>query len=462
MSMKYETYPYKDQLIRSVQELVRIRSVHDEPRPGQPFGEGVDRALHYVLDLAERMGFVTRNLDGFCGYAEYGQGDLYIGVLSHVDICPEGDMWGIPPYEGLIRDNRIYGRGAMDNKGPLLAALYALKAVKDSGKRLNKKIRLIIGTDEQRYYRDVEQYLAHEKPPIFGFTLDGQFPVVYAEKGLAMVEFSGRIAQEGEESIAYLRGGTVENTVPGHCQTLLITQRKSEIVKRVSEFADENRHNLFARIVENGVVIESVGMEVHSIALGRGINAISVMLEFLDTLEFASGDLARVIRFLREKIGFDIYGQKLGIAYEDEFSGKLTVNLGVLSFDGETMNVRLDLRYPVTCAYDAAYAAMRDQFMEQGFRPVENTYWEPTYFPKEHFLIQALLQAYQKVTRDKSEPTYSGSGSYSKLIPNIAAFGAIFPGENPSWHRKNEYIDIDNLMKTCEIYKEAICKLGSL
>ena len=462
MTLKAEVSKYQEDLVRSVQELVQIKSVHEQPLPGKPFGDGVDKALGYVLSLAESMGFSTKNLDGYCGYAEYGEGELYIGVLSHVDICPEGEMWGVPPYGGMILNNRIYGRGSLDNKGPLLAALYALKAVKDSGKKLNKKIRLIVGTDEQRYYRDMEHYLSQEKPPIAGFTLDGQFPVVFAEKGLAMVEFSSEIPQEREEYIQYIRGGTMENTVPGHCEALLITPRKSEIVRELSEFSKEHRHNMHAKILENGVLLEAFGMETHSISLEQGVNAVSAMLDFLDSLAFGSREMCRTIHFLRTRIGFEIYGDSLGIAYADEFSGRLTVNLGILTFDGKKMHVRLDLRYPVTCRYDQVYGKLQDSFLENGFSPVENSYWDPTYFPREHFLIKALLKAYQKVTKDKSEPTYSGSGSYSKSIPNIAAFGAIFPGESLAWHQKNEYIDIDSLVKTCRIYAEAIYELGSL
>ena len=462
MTTKNAMLRYKDDLIRSVQELVQIRSIPEVPLPGKPFGEGMHNALTYVLDLADSMGFVTKNLDGYCGYAEYGEGDLYIGILSHVDICPEGDMWGVPPYGGVIMDNRIYGRGSLDNKGPLLAALYALKAVKDSGKKLNKKIRLIIGTDEQRYYKDMEYYLSLEKPPIAGFTLDGQFPVVFAEKGLAMIEFSRKIRQDSGAYIQYIKGGTRENSVPGYCSALLITEQKSQVVKHLSDFAKERRHNMHAKITANGVLIEAYGMETHSISLEKGVNAVCAMLDFLDDLSFGSEELQQAVRFLRSKIGFEIYGDSLGIAYKDEFSGRLTVNLGILDFDGETMRVRLDLRCPVTCNYDASYEKVRDAFLDQEFVPTENSYWAPIYFPREHFLIEALLKSYQKITKDKSEPTYSGSSSYAKSIPNIAAFGAIFPGESLAWHQKNEYIDIDNLLKTCEIYSEAICELGTL
>lgn len=277
-----------------------------------------------------------------------------------------------------------------------------------------------------------------------------------------MVEFSRKIRQDGGAYIQYITGGTQENSVPEHCVALLITQEKSWIVQRLSDFAKEHRHNMTARIITNGVLVESYGVETHSISLEKGVNAISAMLDFLDELSFGSRELRQALHFLRQKIGFEIYGDSLRIAYEDKFSGKLTVNLGVLTFDGETMRVRLDLRYPVTCDYQRTYETLRSVFLERDFVPEENSHWDPVYFPKEHFLIKALLKAYQKVTKDYSEPTSSGSGSYAKLIPNIAAFGAIFPGESLAWHQKNEYIEIDSLMKIAEIYAEAILELGDI
>ncbi len=462
MNFKKQIIEYKDDLIKTTQNLIRIRSVQEPPLPNMPYGKGMNDALGYVLELAEDMGFTVKNLDGYCGYIEYGEGDLYIGVLSHVDTYPEGDMWVIPPFEGRIMNNRIYGRGAMDNKGPLIASLFALKAVKDSGKKLNKKIRLIIGTDEERYYRDMEHYLANEKPPITGFTLDGQFPVVFAEKGLAMLEFSCDFKQSDNEYIAYIKGGTADNTVPGYCEALIITERKSEIIKKLSVFTKENRHNMQTRLQENGVIIESYGVETHSMALELGINAISQMIKFLFHIGIGDTWVRQMICFLENYLSFDIYGNAMGINYEDEFSGKLTVNFGIFDFDGENSTIRLDIRYPVTCDFEGTSKKIKTLFENNGFIQTENTYWDPIYFPQNHFLIKALLKAYREVTKDNSEPISSGSGSYSKVIPNVAAFGAIFPGESEAWHQKNEYIDIDNLVKMCEIYATAIYELGSL
>ena len=461
MDLKNRIEDYKENIVQDVVNLIRIRSTREEGSPGMPFGLGMKEALDYVLTRAEEMGFRVRNLDGYCGYAEYGEGDLYIGILSHVDTCPEGEMWAVPPFEGKIINNRIYGRGSMDNKGPLIAALYALLLFKETGIPSRKKIRLIIGTDEERYYEDMAHYLEMEKPPIAGFTLDGQFPVVFAEKGLSMVEFQGNFSQNGSDTLIYLRGGTSENTVPGHCEAFIKTDEKSRLVKELSRFAKENRHNMTARMTDGGVILEATGVETHSMALEMGINAISPMIRFLSSLGTLEGDVQNMLSFLDKKIGFELYGQSLGVAWEDEFSGKLTLNLGTINFYQGEMAVRLDFRYPVTCDFVAVSRTLHDQFTMNGFARTENSFWDPIYFPKEHFLITALLDAYRDVTGDTSEPIFSGSGSYSKVMPNVAAFGAIFPGESMAWHRVNEYIDLENLYKMTEIYATAIEKLAN-
>lgn len=464
MNLKNIVESYRQDLIRSTQELIRIRSVREETPHSMPFGKGMNDALEYVLALARKLGFETKNLDGFCGYAEYGEGDLYVGIMTHVDTCPEGELWAMPPFEANIKNNKIYGRGSMDNKGPLMAALYGVKALMDSDKKINKKIRIIIGTDEERYYRDMEYYLQKERPPIAGFTLDGQFPVVFAEKGLAMMEFRSDFklaaTSPGKEHIAYLKGGTAENTVPGHCEAYLVTERKSEIISKLTLFSKENRYNMTAHTKDDGIVIESFGVETHSMALEKGINAISSLIRFLNYLQAGDQELLAKIKFLDETIGFDLFGKGFGVDCEDEFSGKLTLNFGIVSMDENGIMVRLDLRYPVTCDFNGTSEKIIAKFQESGFHVVENTFWDPVYFPKDHFLIKALLKAYREVTKDTSEPISSGSGSYSKVIPNIAAFGAIFPGESEAWHRVNEFIDIDSLVKLAEIYGVAAYELS--
>ena len=461
MNFNKEIELCKDEIIKSVQDLIKIRSVKTQGATGCPFGKGMGDALDYVLLLAQTMGFEVKNIDGYCGYIEYGEGELYIGLLSHVDTCHEGELWSVPPFEGKIVQNRIYGRGAMDNKGPLIAALYGLQAVMKSGVKLNKKLRFIIGTDEERYYRDMKYYLSKEKPPIAGFTLDGQFPVVFAEKGLALMEFRGTFRQGASDRISYIRGGTVENTVPGYCEALLISERKSEIVLALSLYAKENRHNMTSKTTDEGVIIRSFGVEMHSMALEMGINAILPILAFLQSIQFGGEEILNVIRFLNNGFGSDLYGKGFSVEYQDNFSGRLSINLGVISFEKDEFIIRFDVRYPVTCNFNETSERITVSFLKNGFECLENTYWDPVYFPKDHFLIKSLLKVYREITGDESESISSGSGSYAKVIPNIVAFGAIFPGESQAWHQVNEYIDIDNLIRLSQIYASAVYELGT-
>lgn len=178
----FDEYIERDQgqLIESVRDLIKIRSVAGEPVEGKPFGEGPASALRLALDTAGRMGFFTKNLDNYIGFAEYGEGKDYIAVLGHVDTVPEGEHWTYPPFSGAMHNGRIFGRGALDDKGPVISALYSLKAIRDSGVPLTRRIRIIFGADEETGDLDIEHYLSKEKPPVCGFTPDSEFPVVFA------------------------------------------------------------------------------------------------------------------------------------------------------------------------------------------------------------------------------------------------------------------------------------------
>jgi succinyl-diaminopimelate desuccinylase len=222
-------------LIRSTQEIVKIKSVEAPPLPGAPFGEGVNKALLYVLELAASFGFKTVNLNGYMGYAEYGDGDEIVGILGHLDIVPEGDGWSYDPYGGQIHNNKIYGRGTQDDKGPIIAALYGLRAVKDSRLPLNKKVRIIFGTDEESGWLDIDYYKKNDIAPNLGFTPDGMFPVINAEKGAINIEFKKEIVRKskGMISIKSLNGGRAVNIVPDFCSCELKLKDMAKLMLRI-------------------------------------------------------------------------------------------------------------------------------------------------------------------------------------------------------------------------------------
>lgn len=190
---------FKDNLINHIIDVVKIPSVEGEAKENMPFGEDVNRALEKALEISEMLGFKTQNIDGYIGYAQYGEGEDYVGVFGHLDVVPIEDGWINPPFSGHIEDGKIFSRGVLDNKGPIISALYGLYAIKESGLKLSKPVRIVFGTDEETGFKDLEYYLTKEKPPIMGFTPDCKYPVVYGERGRAKIQISIKLNEEDKE-----------------------------------------------------------------------------------------------------------------------------------------------------------------------------------------------------------------------------------------------------------------------
>ena len=214
---------YKDDIIKSTQEIIRIRSVEDEAKEGMPFGEGVNEALKYVLKLSSELGFEVANFDGYAGHAEIGNGDETVGVLVHLDVVPEGEGWTYPPYAAEIHDDKIFGRGTIDDKGPAIAVLYAMKAIKESGLDINKKIRIIFGTNEETDWGGITYYLKKVKAPDVAFTPDADFPVIHGEKGILVFDLAKAVSKKctGNIRIKNIYGGNRPNMVPDSCTAIL-------------------------------------------------------------------------------------------------------------------------------------------------------------------------------------------------------------------------------------------------
>lgn len=200
----------KEQMLDSVIELVQIPSVEEEAAENAPFGEGVKNALSCALNISERLGFQTVNLDNYIGYAQYGRGEDYVCAIGHVDVVPPGDGWRHPPFSGYMKEGVIYSRGVLDNKGPVMACLYGLAALKKLGLELRRPVRIIFGCDEESGFEDLNYYLSKEKPPAYGFTPDCKYPVVYSERGRAVVRLltdSGNLASFFDFINTYFIGG---------------------------------------------------------------------------------------------------------------------------------------------------------------------------------------------------------------------------------------------------------------
>ncbi|HZJ57502.1 MAG TPA: M20 family metallopeptidase [Clostridia bacterium] len=427
---------YRGKLIKSTQELVAIPSVKGDPLEGKPFGEGINRALEYTLELGEKLGFLVGNVDGYAGFIEFGQGSETLGILAHLDVVPEGEGWTYPPYGGEIHDNRIYGRGAIDNKGPALAALYAMKAVMESGVSVNKKVRLILGTDEESGWADMDYYFNKQSMPDFGITPDANYPVIHAEKGIVHIElckeFNG--AGNGERSpILRVKGGSRANMVPDNCTYML--QGKAD-------------------------PINVKGVSAHGSTPAKGENAIAKALKDLWDRGLGNEPIDKFIADLYKLVGMDTTGEGLGIKCRDDVSGDLTLNLGVIHVDSEVGKAVLDIRFPVEYTQGEILLKVHEKLKGTGIDVRVLHGQKPLHVPKDHFLVETLIRVYKEQTGEESaEPLSIGGGTYARALDTGVAFGAVFPGRPELAHQKDEYIDIEDLVLNTRIYAHAIAEL---
>lgn len=452
----------KDELVSSAQEILKIKSVEEPGVDGMPYGPGVGRALECALDISSKLGFKTANLDGYVGYAEYGEGEEYVGVLGHLDVVPEGDGWQYPSYGAEIHDGKIYARGSLDDKGPIIAALYGLKAIKDLGLALSKKVRIIFGTNEETGSKEIEYYLKREKPPVSGFTPDAEYPIIFAEKGLTIFKLVKDLNKkpQGELNIKYIKGGQRPNMVPDYCEAAIETKKPSELANSIETISMDNNYKIKIEQQDKQVIIKSYGVSAHGSTPQFGFNAIMQLFELLEKLPLGDSDISDFICFMNKNVGFDVYGDKFGVGLEDKASGKLSFNVGFINMDESKVSVMLNLRYPVTFKLEDMMNPFNARLEGTGIRVEDFGHQKPLYFPEDHPLIKTLQRVYTEQTGLKANLLAIGGGTYAKEMPNIVAFGPIFPGKPDLDHQANEYIEVDDLVLNAKIYAHAIYELA--
>jgi len=454
---------YRDEIIRSTRELVAIPSVEGGPRPGKPFGEDVYRALDYTLTLGRRLGFETKNVDGYAGHIEFGQGEKMMGILTHLDVVPEGSGWTYPPYAGEVRDGRIYGRGAIDDKGPTIAVLYAMKAVMQSGVPVNKKVRLILGTDEESGWEDLKYYFKKEPVPDFGMSPDGRYPIINAEKGILHIALSKKFSsgQKSSMGIERVYGGQRPNVVPDECVCVCGPgAHKRKLIEGIEKVKGRSG---YAIEVESGegdaVIVRSIGQLAHASMPEKGRNAIGQMLLCLSAVGLGDSEMEGFIAFLAEAIGMEFDGRSMGLALEDQLSGKLTLNLGMIDVNDQNGRAVIDIRYPVSFEKQHILSRIHDAAGRFGVEVEVLDDQGPLYVPEDHFLVQALKKVYAEQTGQPAYTVAIGGGTYARAIKNAVAFGAVFPGKPEMAHQRDEYIEIEDLMMNAKIYAHAIAEL---
>lgn len=453
----------KNDLIMTTQELVQIKSVQDKPVEDGPFGEGVKSCLIRTLEICKEMGFNTKNIDGYAGYAEWGKGDELIGILVHLDVVPEGSGWTYPPFSGQIVEDKIYGRGTSDNKGPAVSVIYALKILKESMKDFNKRVRIIFGCNEESGWGGINYYIKNEEIPDYGFTPDGLFPIINSEKGIMRInlltEFDVDDKKNSPIRIVKLKGGVAPNMVPDYCECEIEFKPdfRDKFNTIINQYISEKDISIKLDEVKNKCTIKSTGVAVASSIPEKGKNAISQLLGIIYKINSDNqSSQEKFIKFIVDNIGKQVNGENMGIKMEDDVSGPLTLNIGIAEIDSKQGKIILDIRYPVKKSEEEIVELIKIKIKNTNIKIEKGDCKAPLFIPKDHFLIKILSQVYEEVTGDKAELLSIGGGTYARALDNCVAFGGLFPGREILAHRKDEYIYIEDLIKMTKIYIPAI------
>ncbi|MEK4867160.1 dipeptidase PepV [Bacillus sp. FSL E2-8895] len=454
----------KDDLIRDTQKFLQIKSVWEEEsaKEGAPFGEGVEKALSFMLHKGEAEGFCSKNLEGYAGHLEMGQGEELVGILCHVDVVPEGDGWTTPAYSADIRDGKIFARGAIDDKGPTMAAYYAMKIVKELGLPLSKRVRMILGTDEESNWKCVDHYFKNEEMPTIGFAPDADFPIINAEKGISDIQVvqSGGEEKEGTFKLISFESGRRLNMVPDFAEAVITGEDVNTLTVAYEEYLQTAKKIGKAIVEGKTVTLQIKGISAHGSTPEKGENAGLLLVNFLTKVSL-DGKGASFALFVAETFTGDIIGEKAGISYKDDISGPLTVNVGRLSYSQENGgNLGLNVRYPVTTNFEETIAKLKEYVGTHGFEVADYSNSRPHHVDKDHTLIRTLQRVYEEQTGEKAELLAIGGGTYARSLKAGVAFGPLFPGKEELAHQKDEYIEIEDLLKATAIYAQAIHELA--
>lgn len=508
----------RDEMLANLKVLLAIPSVKDEAtaEPDAPCGQAVAQALDFMLNLARAHGLQTEKLEGIVGYASFDGGELkntdeqsalgheetgstdisaafsdgatddtydqtadegYIAVLTHLDVVPPGDGWTTPPFEPQIRGDRLYARGAIDDKGPAMASLYALLAVKSLGLPLRRQVRLIWGTDEESGMACMDVYNRLQPPPVAGFTPDADFPIVHAEKGQVNARMTLRTAR-GDEPLSGLklvsfRSGRASNMVPDKAEAVI-----SGPAARLSDIAD--KYGTYVKAETGGtaefvpastgepesesakLVLRLQGRSVHGMVPHEGVNAGLRLLHYLRAYEW-SGSGNAFIRDIDSLLYEDFEGQALGIAGSDAITGSLTVNAGLFAFDStsDQAYVHLNIRHPISMEGDRIVTYLNDRLSAIDWKLEQVSLKRPHAVPADHPLVTTLQRVYREQTGQPATLLSTGGGTYAAKLASGVAFGPLFPGEFDSAHQSDESIALDSLMKATAIYARAIYELAN-
>lgn len=453
---------HKGEMLNDICDLIRIRSDRSEAKKDMPFGEGPAKALKAALDLAEGMGFKTTNYDNYVGAIDFNDKEKQLDILAHLDVVPVSEDWTVTkPFEPIIKDGKLYGRGSADDKGPALAALYALKAVKDLNIPLSKNVRLILGTDEECGSSDIAYYYKKEKEAPMTFSPDADFPVINIEKGGLHSPFESKFEEDNNlPRVVSMTSGVKVNVVPDTAIAVVEGFSEEEINKYCIDAAKST--NLKFTFDKDGEswVIKAKGAGAHASTPENGNNALTGMLQLLTSMPFVSSEGFKKLCAVSKLFPHgDFKGEACGVKMRDDLSGELTITLNIFKYTTSELSGIFDCRAPLCATNENVRDVLRDNMAKDNIILSSDDMFPAHHVDENSEFIQTLLKCYEEYSGQKGECIAIGGGTYVHHINNGVAFGCTMPGTDNNLHGDDEFAVVDELLLSAKIFTQVIIDL---
>ncbi len=437
--------------VSDLASLIKIPSKKGAPKDGCPFGQAPAEALAQMTAIAESAGFNVKNHENYILECNFNDKETALGIIAHLDVVPEGSGWSSDPFTLTEKDGVLFGRGVMDDKGPALAAFYALKALKAQGASLSKNVLLLFGADEESGMEDLEYYRNKFSLPPMMLSPDGAFPVINVEKGLCQINFEKKYASDG--GIKSVKAGSVVNAVPDHAEAFIEGITKNEVEVALD--------GLNAEVIseQGGVRIIVTGCSAHGSMPERGDNALTALLLLIGKLSLPDSELLQTVNALSSLFPYgEGDGEHMGLKMSDKESGPLTAVLSVFDAENGNLHGGIDIRFPATIKLAKVKEIVEAHLLPLGLS-LSCHEMEGHLVPSDSDFIKTLLSCYEDVTGLPGKCLSEGGASYLHTVGGGVAFGAEMPGEETNMHGADEHVKLSSLLDTAKIYARAIYKL---
>lgn len=448
---------HEDDLLRDTIAMLRVPSIESDPEPNAPFGKANRDALDLALQMSKNYGFETKDIEGYCGYAEVGSGKPMVMSLGHLDVVPVGPGWKHEPFGAEIDGAYIFARGAVDDKGPTMASFYAIRAIKECVPDLDVRLRIVFGCNEESGFKCVARYAETEEMPTLGVAPDSGWPLYHAEKGICNFVVAIPISAQPVPDfyVTGLSGGQRPNIVIDHlvAKVKVGPSLRDEVAAKAAEYWDRNVAFFWEG---DELTIESAGKAAHGAAPFLGDSAATRTFRALMALAPLGAD-----RFWETVLETtQTSGVGLGIHGRDDASGDLTNNLGIVRTNNGRFELTFNVRRPVTWDADQVPNRLRAHVAELNIQAEVASFdaSQPLYFPLEHPLVKTIVDVYEAETGERKAPGVMGGGTYARAIPNTVSIGTGWEGDGPA-HETDEKLKVEHLFKMSRIYAHLFVRL---